>query len=77
MDTETIVKCHALLCEIRGVVKQRGDWPELELELNELITEFEVLLKNRNRNKRDWESTVRRTAWWLSFLFNIADRWKE
>jgi hypothetical protein len=66
----SIVKCHALLCEIRGELKEKRDCEDIEREVDELIRQLEdVIAKDLDGGQDDLHRIISKVIWWLSSLF--------
>lgn len=73
MEQASIVKCLTLLRAIREAAEKYDRWPELEKEIDELITSLEEELSNAESLERErrLKALLIKAKWWLSILFDL------
>lgn len=75
MDKVSIDKCLNLLLELREAVRNRGQWPELEKEIDEIISSLELEIRRSESPSSEGDERLKEilseAVWWISLLFNL------
>lgn len=75
MKKVSIDKCLNLLLELREAVRSYGRWPELEKEIDEIISSLEEeIRKSESPSYEGYErlkEILSEAKWWISLLFDL------
>jgi hypothetical protein len=75
MNKASVDKCLDLLLELQEAVRRYGRWPELEKEIDEIISSLELEIRRSESPSVEGDQRLKEilseAIWWISLLFNL------
>ncbi len=75
MNRGSIDRCLDLLLELREATRKHGQWPELEKEIDQLISSLELEIRRSESPSIEEDERLKEilseVVWWISLLFKL------